>query len=221
VSDAQFKPFIVTDRDALLYKLNRRPSATLYPDEVWIKAAAGADTSAILTTIKDSDANSSQVNIQTLGGEIANLQSDPLSLGLLGLMILAFIIAMVLSIVGLLTYAALTAAARQSEFGVLRALGLSSLRLIGQLALEQVFVIVLGVVLGGMLGAVLSSQVVPRLALDTTSRNITPPFIVQVETTAIAQYGLLIFAVLLLVLLSSLALVRNLSLARTLRLGEE
>ncbi|MBX3081466.1 MAG: ABC transporter permease [Anaerolineae bacterium] len=221
VTDSQFKPFIITDRDALLYKLNRRPSATLYPDEVWIKTAAGADSSAILSALKSSEPSASQVNIQTLNGELANLQSDPLSLGLLGLMILAFIIAMVLSIVGLLTYAALTAAARQSEFGVLRALGLSSIRLIGQLALEQVFVIVLGVVLGGALGAVLSSQVVPRLALDTTSRNITPPFIVQVETTAIAQYGLLIGIVLLLVLLSSLALVRNLSISRTLRLGEE
>lgn len=221
VSDSQHRPFIVVDRDALLYKLNRRPSAALYPDEVWLKAAPETDVNGLLTALRPADRSASIATVQTLPGELVNLQTDPLSLGLLGLMILAFIIAMALSIVGLLTYAALTAAARRNEFGVLRALGLSSVRLIGQLAVEQGFVIFLGVLLGGVLGAVLSSQVVPRLALDTASRTVTPPFIVQVEASALAQYGLLIAGVLLIVLVFSLALVRGLSLSQTLRLGDE
>jgi ABC-type lipoprotein release transport system permease subunit len=221
VTDPQFRAFMIADRDTLLYKLNRRPSATLYPDEVWIKAASGTAVEPILGALRPADSTASQISVQTLPDVLSNLQSDPLSLGLLGLMILAFIIAMALSIVGLLTYAALTAAARQGEFGVLRALGMSSTRLIGQLAFEQLFVIALGVLLGGALGAVLSTQVVPRLALDTTSRNITPPFIVQVEVNALAQYGVLIAAVLLVVLIFSLVLVRGLSVTRTLRLGEE
>jgi hypothetical protein len=221
VSDSQHRPFIVTDREALLYKLNRRPSATLYPDEVWLKAAPGADVNALLAAARPADRSASLLAVQTLPGALATLQTDPLSLGLLGLMILAFIMAMALSIVGLLTYASLTAAARRTEFGVLRALGLSSYRVIGLLAVEQGFVIGLGALLGGVLGAILSSQVVPRLALDTTSRAVTPPFIVQVETGALLQYGVLIAAVLALVLLFSLILVRGLSLSQTLRLGEE
>ncbi|MBX3063997.1 MAG: FtsX-like permease family protein [Anaerolineae bacterium] len=220
-SDIQYRPFLIADRDSLFYVLNRRPSAALYPDEVWLKTAPDSDANQVLTAIMPADRSAAATTAQTLPGELANLQTDPLSLGLLGLMILAFIIAMALSIVGLLTYATLTANARRSEFGVLRALGLSSLRLIGQLAVEQAFVIVLGVLLGGALGGILSSQVVPRLALDTSSRNITPPFIVQVEAGALAQYGLLIAGVLILVLLFSLLLVRGLSISRTLRLGEE
>jgi hypothetical protein len=220
VADQKNHPFAVVDRDALLYMLNR-PSAALYPDEVWLKTTPGADASALLRALRPADRSAAVVTAQTLPGELANLQTDPLSRGLLGLMFLAFLIAMSLSIVGLLTYAALTATARQSEFGVLRAMGLSAPRLIGQLALEQGFVIGLGTLLGVALGAVLSNQVVPRLALDTTSKNITPPFIVQVEAGALAQYGALILGVLLLVLLISLLLVRRLSLAQTLRLGEE
>src|SRR5205085_12069930 len=134
---------------------------------------ASADPGAVLDRLRPTDDGVTLVNTQTVAGELSNLQTDPLNLGLLGLMFLAFIIAMSLSVVGLLTYSALTAVARRSEFGVLQALGLSPLRVIGQLAFEQIFVIVLGVALGGILGAMLSNQVVPRLALDTSSKNIT------------------------------------------------
>ena len=88
----------------------------------------------------------------TLADELDKLRTNPLGLGLLGLMYLAFIMALVLSVVGLLTYAGLTAQSRRTEFGVLRALGLSSLRVVGGLALEQAFVMGIGVVLGALLG---------------------------------------------------------------------
>jgi MFS superfamily sulfate permease-like transporter len=63
--------------------------------------------------------------------------------------------------------------------------------------------------------------VVPRLAQDASGAQITPPFIVQVETAALMQYGALIGAVLIGVLLASALLVRRLSLAQTLRIGED
>lgn len=221
LADSTDYPFVVADRDSLLYALNRRPSAAVYADEVWLKTAPDADRAAVLEAARPADRSTTFVTAQTLSGELENLQTDPLSRGLLGLMFLAFIVAMALSIVGLLTYAALTASARRAEFGVLRALGLSSLRVIGQLALEQVFVIGLGTLLGAILGGILSGQVVPRLAQDASGAQITPPFIVQVESAALLQYGLLIVGVLALVMAVSLVLVRQLSLSRSLRLGEE
>jgi hypothetical protein len=220
-SDDRNHPFAVVDRDALLYWLNRRPSATVYPGEVWLRTAPGTDIEALLAALRPADHSTAVVAVQTLPGELSELRTDPLSLGLLGLMFLAFIVALALSIVGLLTYAALTAEARRVEFGVLRALGLPSLRLVWQLALEQGFVIGLGALLGGTLGAVLSSQVVPRLAQDASSKAITPPFVVQVESAALLQYAGVVVAVLGLVLLISLVLVSRLSLSQTLRLGDE
>ncbi|MFN7209774.1 MAG: FtsX-like permease family protein, partial [Aggregatilineales bacterium] len=212
-------PFAVTERDPLLYALNRRPSATLYADEVWLRAAEGFAAAQVVAALQP-HGERAWLRLQTVDGERQSLQTDPLARGLLGLMFTQFIIALALSIVGLLTYTALTAAARRAEFGVLRALGLPSGRVIGQLALEQGFVIGLGTALGALLGAVLSAQVVPRLAQDASGAQITPPFIVQVETAALLQYGALIGAVLLGVLLVSALLVRRLSLAQTLRLGE-
>lgn len=220
IQDRQFMPFAVTERDPLLYALNRRPSATLYADEVWLKAAEGFTASEVVAALQP-HSERAWLRLQTLDSERQTLQTDPLARGLLGLMFTQFIVALALSIVGLLTYTALTAAARRAEFGVLRALGLPAGRVIGQLAFEQGFVIGLGAILGAILGAVLSAQVVPRLAQDASGAQITPPFIVQTETAALLQYGVLIGVVLIAVLIVSALLVRRLSLAQTLRLGED
>jgi hypothetical protein len=78
-----------------------------------------------------------------------------------------------------------------------------------------------GVLLGGALGAILSSQVVPRLAQNAAGQAITPPFIVQAETAALLQYGIVITVALILVLLASLVVIGRMSISQSLRFGEE
>ncbi len=227
-ADPKGNSFMVVDVRELMYRLNRRPSVAIYPDEVWLRLDSGVNErsqSEVADLIGSLDgAEQGGVVILsgvTLADELDKLRTNPLGLGLLGLMYLAFIMALVLSVVGLLTYAGLTAQSRRTEFGVLRALGLSSLRVVGGLALEQAFVMGIGVVLGAVLGWVLASQVVPTLALGATGESVVPPFVMRIEIQRFLEYGLLMLVVLLLVLSSSLLLVRQLSLARTLRLGEE
>ena len=215
------RPFLVVDRDALLYTLNRRPSAAVYPAEVWLRLAPGVSSREFADRVDVEGDEGAVIHVVTLEGVMRTLRTNPLSLGLMGLLFLAFVVALALSVVGLLTYAALTAQGRRAQFGVLRALGLSAMRLVLSLALEQIIVIVTGAVLGVALGVVLSSQVVPTLAIGATGEAITPPFVVQVEVAALLQYGIIMLAVLAAVLLTSLLLVRRLSLAQTLRLGEE
>ncbi|MBN1202890.1 MAG: FtsX-like permease family protein [Anaerolineae bacterium] len=227
-ADAKGDSFMVVDVRELMYRLNRRPSAAVYPDEVWLRLAEGVDdhsmsvTHALVNNLDSAESNGAVIlSDVTLAEELSKLKTNPLGLGLLGLMYLAFIMALVLSIVGLLTYAGLTAQARRTEFGVLRALGMSSLRVVAGLALEQSFVMVIGVALGAVLGWVLSDQIVPTLALGATGESVIPPFVMRVEVSRLVEYGLMMLVVLLLVLSSSLLLVRQLSVARTLRLGEE
>jgi hypothetical protein len=227
-ADPRGDSFMVVDVRELMYRLNRRPSATFYADEVWLRMAGGVnvhdeDTMTTFVQSLDSAEDTSVVILDhiSLAEELDRLRTDPLALGLLGLMYLAFIMALALSVVGLLTYAGLTAQARRTEFGVLRALGLSSMRVVGGLALEQAFVMGIGVLLGGVLGWVLASQIVPTLALGAAGEGVTPPFVMRVETQRLVEYALMMLIVLGAVLSSSLLLVRQLSLARTLRLGEE
>ncbi len=227
-ADSKGDSFMVVDVRELLYRLNRRPSAAYYADEVWLRMARDVDvrdedTIAAFVQSLDRAGDAPVVILDhiSLAGELNRLRTDPLALGLLGLMYLAFIMALALSVVGLLTYAGLTAQSRRTEFGVLRALGLSSLRVVGGLALEQAFVMGIGAILGAVLGWVLASQIVPTLALGAAGEGVTPPFVMRVETRRVIEYALMMVVVLGAVLSSSLLLVRQLSLARTLRLGDE
>lgn len=219
------QPFVVVDVRELMYTLNQRPSAQYYPNEVWLNLvdddASADDVQALVDRISGGDSGFIQTDIVSYAQEFDELEADPLALGLLGLMFLAFLIALVLSVVGLLTYSALTAQARRSEFGVLRALGLASSKLVRGLLLEQIFVVVIAGLLGSVLGAILSEFVVPTLALGTTGEGVVPPFITEVEWSAVANFWLIMGGVLLLVFLTSFFLVRQLSLSRTLRLGED
>ena len=218
--------FVVVDIREFLYAVNQRPSATYYPQEVWLKLGEDVDTedevNAVLAGLQGGDSsNVTYINEVTYADEFDQLETDPLSLGLLGLMFLAFLIAMALSIVGLITYAALTTQARRGEFGILRALGLPSGRVVWSLLFEQFFVVGVAATLGAALGVLLSLAVVPRLALGTTGEGVTPPFITQTEWAAIGNFGLILAVVLLSVFAFSFVLIRQLSLSRTLRLGDE
>ncbi len=226
-ADPRGDAFMVVDVRELLYWLNRRPSVAYYADEVWLRLGNALDPTdrdavhAFVGRLSDDGGDVVLLSSVTLADELRKLRTDPLALGLLGLMYLAFVVALTLSVVGLLTYAALTTQARRTEFGVLRALGLSALRVVQGLALEQLFVMGVGVVLGALLGGVLAWQVVPTLALGAAGEGVTPPFVMRVGARRLLEYALLMGGVLGLVLASSLLLVRQLSIARTLRLGDE
>jgi hypothetical protein len=219
-------PFVVVDVRELMYELNRRPAAQFYANEVWLNLDDEADSIDEVNTVMNNltggdDSGVVRVREETFVHTFDNLGTDPLALGLLGLMFLAFLIALVLSIVGLVTYAALTAQARRSEFGVLRALGLPSSRVVWSLITEQVFVVLIAGLLGSVLGHILSIFVVPTLALGATGEGVVPPFITEIEWASIFNFWLIMAAVLLSVFAFSFILVRQLSLSRTLRMGDE
>jgi hypothetical protein len=220
------RPFVIVDVRELMYWLNQRPSAQYYPDEIWVKLAEENTEVDEVTAVMDDltggvQSDTIRVREETYAEVFDELETDPLTLGLLGLMFLAFLIGLTLSIVGLLTYAALTAQARRNEFGVLRALGLPSSRVVGSLIFEQIFVVVIAGILGSILGYILSTSVVPTLALGATGEGVVPPFITEIEWPAIGRFWLVMLAVLSFVFAFSFLVVRQLSLSRTLRLGEE
>lgn len=219
------RPFVIVDVRELMYWLNARPAAQVYPTEMWLKFSDEVEdvdeVEAIFTDLTTQDGRIARISEASFVEEFDQLETDPLALGLLGLMFLAFIIALSLSIVGLLTYAGLTAQTRRNEFGVLRALGLSSSRVVGSLMFEQFFVVLIGGIVGSVLGYVLSIFVVPTLALGTTGEGVVPPFITETEWAAVGNFWLIMGGVLAAVATSSFLLVRQLSLTRTLRLGDE
>lgn len=220
------RPFVIVDVRELMYWLNERPSSQYYPNEVWLELQDNIknvdDVQAVMNTLTGSEGSGVvRTNEETFAEVYDQLETDPLASGLLGLMFLAFLISLALSIVGLVTYTALTAQARRGEFGVLRALGLSSSRVVRSLVMEQIVVVGIAGVLGSLLGFLLSIFVVPTLALGTTGEGVVPPFVTQTEWQAVANFWLIMGLVVGGVFIVSVGIVRQLSLSRTLRLGDE
>jgi hypothetical protein len=219
--DPNRRLFVVVDQRALLYALNRRPGAMAYATEAWLRLDRDTSAAALMNVLRKESPQTVITKAQTYARALDDLEASALMSGLIGLLYLAFGVALVLTAISLLTYTGLTALQRRTEFGALRALGLSADRLVTSMALEQVIVIVIGVLLGAALGAVMSAQVLPTLAFGATGEPVTPPFVIRVEVAALIQYGLLLVAALGVTFGASLVLVRRLSLSNLLRFGEE
>jgi hypothetical protein len=217
--DSQF--FVLADLESLIYAINYRPGAASYPNEAWIKLDPNSSASAFLDDLSEQSPHQVLGKVVTLEETVNEIETDTLLAGLIGLLYLAFGVALTLSVISLFTYTALTVQRRKTEFGVLQALGLSSTRVVVSIALEQVIVMSIAVVLGVFLGAVMSSQVLPSLAAGTTGGAATPPFLIQIEMTQLVQYAAAMVGVLVITFGGNLWLVRRLSLSETLRFGEE
>lgn len=215
------RPFIVIDQQALLYTLNRRPSADLFPSEVWLRLEDGASSNAAIDALHAQTDQSIQLSIRTYDDALNSLDENMLLAGLIGLLYLAFGVALALAIISHLTYSALTTFQRRAQYGVLRALGLSANLLVATIALEHLIVLVTGTLLGALLGAGISAQMIPTLALGATGESITPPFMIRFEQAALAQYAVLVLLLMVVTSSASVVLVRRLTLGDLLRFGEE
>ena len=215
------KLFLIVDQRSLLYALNRRPGAVVQPSEVWMRLQPGHSPETVLDALAQQTDPGIVLNAQTIEQVRDDLDADMLQSGLIGLLYLAFAVALTLSVISLVSYMALTARQRRADFGVLQAMGLSARRLVASIVLEQVVVMATGILLGALLGSVMSDRVLPTLAFGTSGETITPPFVIRVEVGALLQYGAFLLAVLALTFAASLILVRRLSLIELLRFGEE
>jgi hypothetical protein len=218
---ADARPFLVTDRDLLLYALNLLPSAAVYPNEIWLQLEDPNSAAAVLEALNRPGDGYAVKDVLQARDLQRQMQNNPLTIGLTGLFFIAFAVALILSAVSLLSYVSLTAQARRVEFSILQSLGHSAQRLLLSLALEQSLVLGTAAGLGAVLGAMLSGQILPFLSVTEGGQLIVPPFRIMTGTDLLARYALIMLAVFAVLLLASLWLLRSLPLARTLRLGDE
>jgi ABC-type lipoprotein release transport system permease subunit len=98
--------------------------------------------------------------------------SDPLSNGVRVILSLGFGAAVILSLVGFLTYAALTIRARQVEWSVLSALGIPTRDLLLLVVVEQGFVLASGLIAGLIVGIGLTFTTTPFLQIVARSSTL-------------------------------------------------
>ncbi len=176
------KPFLLADVgavDAARFALNGR---TQQAEEWWIGAAPGSEP-AILDALRARTAGTSAV----VGREelTTELSTDPVPLGLIGILGLGSLAAMLFAGIGFLVSSTISTSERIGEFALLRALGLSTGQLSLWLSIESVFLLVVGLVAGSLLGLLLAWLVLPFATLTQTGLAPIPAPVVVVPWQAL------------------------------------
>ena len=175
-------PFLVTDLatyDAIQFANTGR---TRQADEWWLSVDPG-QTRAILEALRQPSAGARTV----IGRDelAARLSTDPVPLGLIGVLGLGSLAAMLFAGIGFLVSSTVSTSERLSEFALMRALGLSTRQLSLWLSIESIFLLVVGLGAGSLLGLLLAWLVLPFATLTQTGLAPVPAPVVVVPWEAI------------------------------------
>jgi len=197
------------------------------PDEWWLDLSAptgtmdrGAALSDELSAVLNAPPFTS-VSVATVTGRLRSLVSDPVPVGIIGALGLGALAAGMFALIGLAVAAAVSARQRQTEFALLRALGLSRRQLAGWLWFENGSVALLSLVAGTLLGVVISWVVLPSVTVTSSGLPPTPDVNVTLPLATIAVLELVAVAALGVVVLVMAAVLRRMGIGNILRLDEE
>jgi putative ABC transport system permease protein len=196
------------------------PSASLAPNEVWMAISPSA-ADALHRALSDSSL--SVASVLDRRQLVRQYQSDPLTAGLRGMLLLGVAVALGLMLLGTFIAAAFDARQRMVQFATLRALGASGQQ-IGQLLLtEQGAVYTLGVVAGSALGAFSAGATLPLVRYVDLAAGTTggPAAVLTVGFIPLLAFYLALVAGAVLSLLASAGYLVRLRPAHALRVNED
>ena len=175
-------PFLLTDlasADALQLAATGEPRRA---DEWWLSVDAG-QAPAVIDHLRQPAFGAATV----IGHDelMAQLTTDPVPLGLIGVLGLGSLAAMLFAGIGFLVSSTVSTTERLGEFALLRALGLSAGQLSLWLSIESVFLLVVGLAAGSVLGLILAWLVLPFATLTQTGVAPVPTPVVVVPWEAI------------------------------------
>ena len=221
---SDLKPYLIADISALnAFATSGVADQPFLPEDLWIASSTtGAARESLLESVDSLEGFGS---VTVLDREerfrAKDASVDPLvDAGWRALLFIAFSAVLLLSCLGFLVHAYSSFRSRQVQFALMRTTGLSGRQLMMMMWLEQTVIIAVGLALGTWMGSRLGATIMPFLGHDDFGGKVIPPFVMVIDWGAlIITYAvmLVIFAVITLALI---ILIRRLSLARILRIGE-
>ncbi len=148
-------------------------------------------------------------------------RSLPQSTGLFGSLTVGFLVAALLTVMGFLLYTFLSYQRRLQQLGIMRAMGLSVFGLVSLLGFEQLFLIVVGVLLGTVLGRFASSLFIPYFHIDLDQHANVPPFLVHTPWDQIFKLYFVLGIILALALPVMISTLSRMKIHEATKLGEE
>jgi FtsX-like permease family len=193
------EPFLIVDGETRdLQRLDMVDQA-LAGSEAWLSVDP-ARAAAVEATLASRPFEATEV----IGRDALTvaLATDPVPLGVIGVLGLGSIAAMAFAAIGFVVSATVSTGERRGEFALLRALGLSDRQLSLWLALENTFLLVVGLVLGSALGLLLSWLVLPFVTVTGTGAAAVPAPVIVIPWGAIAPIWILAGVLLLVTVLA-------------------
>ncbi len=191
----------------------------LSPYQVGFKLEPDARASDVVDALR---ANGVKViNIENSRIDVNTGRLDPQRTGLFGVLSIGFAVAALLTVLGFFLYSFLSFERRLLQMGILRAMGLTVRQLFGLLMFEQVYLILLGVVVGTALGVYAGKLFIPFFQISTGFQNAIPPFVVETAWQDVLRIYVILGVMLAIGLASTAVLIARMKLYRTVKLGEE
>lgn len=187
-----------------------------YPYDVWVRLADTADAQTLVE--EDLDIFTYDWTAPKL--DIAVEQEQPERQGLFGLLSVGFGAAGILTVIGFLLYALFSFRRRFIEFGVLRAVGLSSKQMSAFLGWELALLILMGGALGTFLGGWVSSFFIPFLQIGADEVSRIPPYVVDIAWSAIFRVYALFALLFVVAFVALIAMLRRMKIFEAVKLGE-
>jgi hypothetical protein len=178
------QPFLVVDIGELALA-DERAGRDLAAGEWWLSVDPDRADAVVSELARDPFSAVSVTSRDELQRE---LLSDPVALGLIGALVLGALAAVAFATIGFFVSAVVSTRERLGEFALLQAIGLSHRQLSAWLAIENAFLLVIGLVAGTGLGLVLAWVVLPFVALTQEAAIAVPPVQVVIPWPI---YGLL------------------------------
>lgn len=196
-----------------------RAKMAIEPYEIWAKRAPGSTSAAIYDAIEERDLD--VVSLEDASQRVIEAKNDPLLQGTNGVLTLGFSVAMMISVVGFMMYWVLILRGRMLQFGVLRAIGMSSRRVLAMLVVEQLLITGAAIAAGVVIGRVAALLFVPLLQVVYAATDQVPPFRVASEAADLLRIYVVAGVLLLLGAALFRTLLARLDIHQALKLGEE
>jgi ABC-type antimicrobial peptide transport system permease subunit len=211
------KPFLIADGTTRDLQRLGTADRVLPASEAWLSVAP-TQAGAVAATLAGSPYDAAEV----VGRDslTAALATDPVPLGVIGVLGLGAIAAMAFAAIGFLVSATVSTDERRGEFALLRALGLSNGQLSLWLALENTFLLVVGLVLGSALGLLLCWLVLPFVTVTGTGVAAVPAQVIVVPWGAFVPIWVLGGVLLLLTVVAVRRQLPSVAIGGVLRAGD-
>lgn len=163
------------------------------PYSVWLKLEKGISREIVYKNIRE-DKNILLSRFLDTNTDLINLKTNPAQLAINGSMTMGFIISVVICFLGFILYWILSLKERNLQFGVLRAIGLSSAQLKLMMVWEQLLTSGIAMATGTFIGLVCSKIYVVFFQISTSYAEQIPQFrVVSYASDRLKVYGFMGF----------------------------